>query len=199
MDEDKISNRIKFLLKDLGLSQSHLAHKLGIKVQYLNRLLISGASTSKYLSAIAQALDVTPEYLLTGNSKPVILVDDEHLRMLIRSKFILSEDEKTQTLNLLVKSDSTKVFFAYELKSPIDNIIKAGSVLVFSTNLPKKKLNDEIFIVSSKVAQSFIVGKYIAKQHALLNLHGQYSLQPNDLFIGQAIQVTFYLDVQDDQ
>lgn len=61
-------DRIKELCKDLKMNQQALADAVGIKEDTVsNWFRRKSASYSKYLPQIAEALDTTTEYLLTGN------------------------------------------------------------------------------------------------------------------------------------
>lgn len=196
MVEDKVSKRIKSTLKDLGLKQAHLATKLGMKPQVLSRLLISGASKSRYLTKIAQALDVTEEYLRDGNAKPVYLMDDLNLKKLIlaKFKFTTQEDIDFVTKDLMIKSDKKGLYIGYELQIALDETMEVGTIVVFSTNMPKRKKQGEIYMVLSSVSQSFIIGKYSEEKLCLVNLKGSYAIQSNDQLIGVAIQMLVYVN-----
>lgn len=65
-----IGTRIKTLRREVGLSQANLAKKLNINIQQLARYEAGGSIPSAFLlSKIAEALEVSIDYLVTGYDK----------------------------------------------------------------------------------------------------------------------------------
>lgn len=197
MEEDVVSQRVIELLEATGTKQSRLAEKLGIQRQALSRILKSGVAKSKHFPRIVNELGVTKEYLIFGNKKPALFVDNAQLKKLVQNNFVISEENKSQFKDFLINSELDSVFFAHELKISIDDVIKSGSLIIYAsiTNEPKKF--KEIYILLSAINQSFIVGKYSkeGEDEYLVNKNGRYLVQSNDIFVGLAIQVMLYLGV----
>lgn len=196
MEIGNISKRIKLLLKESGIKQSYLADKLGMQRQALSRLLNSDTVKSKYFSEIANFLGVSPEYLILGDKKPVIFVDDISLKSLIKRGFNLSEDEKKNIENFYISSNQDHLFIAHKLKSPIDNRFPEGSLLIYTTKQNLVKKENKIYIILSGLNSSFIVGKYYMNEYnqaVIHNENGSYLIQQNDLFVGEAVQAILFL------
>lgn len=196
MQEEHISQRIKTLLKEAGIKQAHLADKLGIHRQAVHRLLGSEISKSKYFSEIANVLGVSEEYLILGDKKGVLFVDDEYLKKLIANKFSLTAEDKDHMEYLAIHSKKACCFFANKLKFAIDHCLKAGSLIIYAAEVSEQKQEGEIFILLSAINQSFIVGRYSAKQglEYLVNENGKYIVQESDMFVGIAVQIVIYLE-----
>lgn len=68
-----VGNRIEERLLKLGLSQSELARRVGVKQPTINALIRGGNTTSKHLHRIAAELETSPAYLAgeTDDDAPV--------------------------------------------------------------------------------------------------------------------------------
>lgn len=65
-----VGMRIERRLTDLGLSQSELARRVGLKPTTINSLVRGSSGSSKHLHTIARALDTTINYLIGVTSDP---------------------------------------------------------------------------------------------------------------------------------
>ncbi len=196
MENDNISKRIKLLLKESGIKQSYLADKLGVQRQAISRLLNSKVIKSKYFSEIASVLGVSTEYLILGDRKPIVFVDDLALKNLITRNFILSEEEKINADNFYLKSNLNCTFFAYKLNSSIDSCFPKDSLLIYAAKQKISTEESKIYILLSNINYSFIVGKYSKNeygQEVLKNENGSYLIQENDVIVGQAVQAILFL------
>lgn len=65
-----IGERIKDRMEELGLSQSELARRVGVRQPTISRLLLGEAAGSKHLHVIARELGTTPQYLTGETDDP---------------------------------------------------------------------------------------------------------------------------------
>lgn len=104
-----LSDRVKFARQRLNISQAHLAHMIGVSQGTIGHIESGRNKGSKWVVAIAKALNVTVEWLLYGDitpaSDPFILLDTkEYLslppenRITIEKK-IIQEIEKEKDKN----------------------------------------------------------------------------------------------------
>jgi len=68
-EEENLSERLKFSLKILGLSQTELANKINVKPQIIQYLCQGSAEKSKFTFDIAEALNIDVSWLATGKGK----------------------------------------------------------------------------------------------------------------------------------
>lgn len=73
VDMSGVGDRIEERLTKLGISQSELARRVGVKQPTINALIRGGNTTSKHLHRIAAELETSPAYLAgeTDNDAPV--------------------------------------------------------------------------------------------------------------------------------
>lgn len=100
MDKMSISERVKAEAARCGISLESLADKLGIDYSTLWRRCNGRIRLDvKFLEKIAEALDISPSYLLDGSMIAEISSDDEtNLLFLYRS---LSNEKKEQILRIM--------------------------------------------------------------------------------------------------
>ena len=63
-------DRIKSLMGDLGINQSQLADRVGVKQPSIGRILSGETKTSRHLRNIARELETSPEYLTGETDDP---------------------------------------------------------------------------------------------------------------------------------
>jgi transcriptional regulator with XRE-family HTH domain len=66
---DSISKRLKFIIQDSGIKQSHMAKKLGITKGAVSYILNSDVKSSKNAKRLAKELNVNEKWLLTGEGE----------------------------------------------------------------------------------------------------------------------------------
>ena len=73
-DESKgnlsVSDRLRFLMDNLGIKQVHLANKLGITPQAIHQLCSGSQQFSKHTPQIAKILNANEMWLQTGEGEP---------------------------------------------------------------------------------------------------------------------------------
>ena len=65
---DTLSTRLKYARKKKKLTQQQLAEKVGIKQQAVQRIETNRVHSTSYIVQLAQALNVTPEWLALGET-----------------------------------------------------------------------------------------------------------------------------------
>ncbi len=68
LDLDTSAKRLKYVIEQSGIKQSHIAKKLGVTRGAVHYILNSGVKNSKSAKKIAAVLGVDPEWLETGIS-----------------------------------------------------------------------------------------------------------------------------------
>ena len=73
-DESKgnqsVSDRLRFLMDNLGIKQVHLANKLGVSPQAIHQLCSGSQQFSKHTPQIAKILNANEAWLQTGEGEP---------------------------------------------------------------------------------------------------------------------------------
>lgn len=67
-----VSDRLRFLMDNLGIKQVHLANKLGVTPQAIHQLCSGKQQFSKHTSQIAKILNANEAWLQTGAGEPFI-------------------------------------------------------------------------------------------------------------------------------
>lgn len=66
-----VGDRIRKRMAELGLSQSELARRVGVRQPTISRLLLGEAAGSRHLHVIARELATTPQYLTGETDDPL--------------------------------------------------------------------------------------------------------------------------------
>jgi len=113
-----LGTRIQHLRKGLNLSQTDLANKVGISYAQIGRYETKGAQPpAEILKKIADTLDTTVDFLISGNSEEkakATLKDSEVLRQ-FKAVDSLPENDKTALLRVIsgfIRDCSTKQAYA---------------------------------------------------------------------------------------
>ncbi|WP_133408156.1 LexA family protein [Parashewanella tropica] len=69
---NKLSERIEYVLKSVGLTQTELAHRLGVKQQAISRVCRGQTQNSTFLLPMCDELGVDPTWLTTGVGEPFL-------------------------------------------------------------------------------------------------------------------------------
>lgn len=104
---NSLPDRIKFARKKLNISQTDLADIIGVSQGTIGHIESGRSKDSKWIIAIAKALNVTVEWLVYGNScfptsNPFILLDTKDYLSLPKKnrlsieKFIIKEITKNK-------------------------------------------------------------------------------------------------------
>ena len=97
-----IGERIAFLLKQRKISQKDLAYMVGVTESALSRYISNEREPKlEVLANIATALDTTVDYLAKGEDPKTDF--DEIYRLVARSSYALSQDEKMKIIEAVMK------------------------------------------------------------------------------------------------
>lgn len=69
---ETVSDRLRFLMENLGIKQVHLANKLGVSPQAIHQLCSGKQQFSKHTPQIAKILNANETWLQTGAGEPFI-------------------------------------------------------------------------------------------------------------------------------
>lgn len=104
IDLDSISKRLKFIMKDMGIKQTHMAKKLGITRAAVSYILNSDVKSSKNAMRLAEKLNVNKQWLLTG-----------------LGEIYKSEDKVKASSAVSVEGHLVPVYYVEQLKLPAAN------------------------------------------------------------------------------
>jgi DNA-binding Xre family transcriptional regulator len=173
---DSFGDRVTHLLKEMRLTKTWLADRIGISKQNINYLL-HYASKPRYLSEIAQALDVRAEWLSTG-SGPINMLKDNTRHFHIIPLFTYQgfndhtsnvSDTSTADAGLLAEVDMPKQAFAIRLEHDLgEPMFSAGNTLIF---IPETNANYTGYKLTSMQHDNKLVLKHtdINQQRVLYN------------------------------
>lgn len=100
---EKIGERITILLKEKHLTQKDLSLMIGVTESALSRYISNEREPKlETLANLATALDTTIDYLMTG-AKPQTDFDEIY-RLVARSSYTLSETQKMQIIDAVLKN-----------------------------------------------------------------------------------------------
>jgi len=68
MNNEKLADRVAQLRKSKGLSQTDLGNLVGVVWQNIQNVELGKVTRPRYLEDLARALDVSVDYLLSGNT-----------------------------------------------------------------------------------------------------------------------------------
>lgn len=68
MSNEKLADRVAQLRKSKGLSQTDLGNLVGVVWQNIQNVELGKVTRPRYLEDLARALDVSVDYLLSGNT-----------------------------------------------------------------------------------------------------------------------------------
>ncbi|KTD32187.1 hypothetical protein Lnau_3098 [Legionella nautarum] len=182
------SDQIKKKIKETGIKQVHLAKKLGISPQHLNKILAKKQEKSQYLPKIAEIL---------GMEESLVEFDKIINIPILTEKFIKSlsdglssfEDLKHLTFKTWPSIISDEYyFFGYELTECINSQIIKDDLLIFSTLLPID-MAGKIGIAFIKNKKLIFIGKlkYNQKNLVIYNENDCFDFRKGDQLLGVAI------------
>ena len=172
--EITFGNRVLLILEQQKRSKSWLANEIGLSKQAINYLLYH-SSSCKHVNEIATALEVRPEWLLSGEGSiqnysgidnsilqiPIIPFNDIHLINKTNPVVL------TNSFTHLLSSTSTNCF-ATTLENPsMEPLFNRGTLLIFDSLLKPKNADYVIFSINKdkdieiNFRQYFIDGKDI--------------------------------------
>lgn len=106
MTQIKLSDRIKQLRKVKGISQTEMAHDIGISYSQYSRYEVRDAQPpAEVLNRIADCLNTTVDFLLNGNN-------DQKAQATLKDSELIRQFQELETLPEQEKSSITKVISA---------------------------------------------------------------------------------------
>jgi len=100
---EKLGERIAALLKERHISQKDLAMMVGVTESALSRYINNEREPKlEVLANLATALDTTVDYLMTGAKAKTTF--DEIYRLVARSSYTLSETQKMQIIEAVMRN-----------------------------------------------------------------------------------------------
>ena len=100
---EKMGERIATLLKEMNISQKDLAMMIGVTESALSRYINNEREPKlEVLANLATALDTTVDYLTTGLKPETDF--DEIYRLVARSSYSLTEAQKMQIIEAVMKN-----------------------------------------------------------------------------------------------
>lgn len=130
------SDIIKEKIKEAGVKQVHLAKKLGISPQHLNKILAKNQDRSQYLPKIAEILGLDSISAGLNNITSIPILSEKSLKSFATGSISFEELEQA-TLQLwpsIVQEDYC--FFGYRLVENINSQLFKNDLLIFSSSLP---------------------------------------------------------------
>ena len=204
MQVESTGTRIKKAIKNSGIKLTHIADKLGVTPPQLAQIFKNTTGRSKYLSHIAEILNVSEKWLETGtlNARLYIaqILDVQDLLSLFEDgSAALHIDELSSAVfdSIPIYSDDTHYQFGFKISEPITDDIRVNDILIIDTFLPlKTNLNAQILIVFSKSQKALVIGKANLKEPTdpldkmiITNNQGAYLFLQDDLIVGVCDQV----------
>ena len=182
--EESLSNRLTYALRILGVSQSELARRLGIKPQAIQYLCASQAKKSKFAFHIADALGINSDWLIAGkgrmtdadnasikNSVKIPVIDWSNIRKWV--------EEKNYSVNVShyinTQLDSPEHFYGLKmLDASMSPRFEVGTLLIVDPVVSAQE-NDYV-IVSTRFSDQPIVRQLVKKDNKFILLPSNISL-----------------------
>lgn len=161
--EEKFKDRLSYLIESKGISKSWLAEKLGISRQALNYLL-KHSNKPKYVDEISDILDISPQWLETGEGTVRLNKNTESGLCKIP---VINDETSSQYINgvdvgcseYILIDGNQENFIAFKISN--DSIFPPfieGTILVFDKNIKYK--HGDYLLISDK-DNNFFVRKVI--------------------------------------
>jgi len=196
---DNLSTRLKAAIEKLGVSQSELAKKIGVKPQTIQYLCTSNAEWSKFTFEIAHALDLNPEWLATGKGAMLAQIAKpmhDQIAIPILEKhnvFPFLEGKKMLSKKYISGEFKNKNCFGIEVgdKSLWPQLDEKTIVILDPAKEPK---NNELVLVHLNEVNTFVVRKLViagkTKRLLPLNLsmYTEIKMSVLDKYIGSVIE-----------
>ena len=130
------SDIIKDKIKEAGVKQVHLAKKLGISPQHLNKILAKNQDRSQYLPKIAEILGLDAISAGLNNITSIPILSEKALKSLVKGSILFEELEQTTDQSWPSTVQEDYYFFGYRLVENINSQLFKNDLLIFSSSLP---------------------------------------------------------------
>lgn len=130
------SDIIKDKIKEAGVKQVHLAKKLGISPQHLNKILAKNQDRSQYLPKIAEILGLDVISAGLNNITSIPILSEKALKSLAKGSILFEELEQKTVQSWPSTVQEDYYFFGYRLVENINSQLFKNDLLIFSSSLP---------------------------------------------------------------
>lgn len=187
---DTPSDFIKEKIKETGIKQVHLAKKLGISPQHLNKILAKNQDKSQYLPKIAEILGLEPTSVGLNNIKSIPILTASTLRSFSDGTIAFEQLEQSTFKSWPSNIQEDYYFFCYELVENIHSQLVKNDLLIFSSSLPCD-MTGRIGIAFIKDKALIFIGtlKYNGKTIIIYNEQDCFEFQTGDQLIGIAVHL----------
>jgi transcriptional regulator with XRE-family HTH domain len=184
------SDIIKDKIKEAGIKQVHLAKKLGISPQHLNKILAKNQDRSQYLPKIAEILGLDAISAGLNNITAIPILSEKILKSLAKGSISFEELEQTTIQSWPSTIQEDYYFFGYRLVENINSQLFRNDLLIFSSSLPCD--------MSGRIGLAFIedkglifIGtlKYNRKTITIYNERDCFEFKAADQLIGIAVHL----------
>lgn len=201
MQVESTGVRIKKAIKDSGIKSTHIASKLGIAPPQLAQIFKNTTGRSKYLSRLAEILNVSEKWLETGtlNARIYIaqLLDEQDIISLCEdSPDCLLLDELTQAVfdSVPIYSEDSHYKFAFRVQENLTDHIFSNDIMIVDTFIPLDAIQKkQVLIIYSKAQKKLAIGTAHPHEsmHKLIvtTKTGAYLFNRGDLVLGVCEQV----------
>lgn len=202
--KENLSTRLVHAMATLGMSQSELARRIGIKPQAIQYLCTSNASRSKFAFDIADALGINIDWLLTGQGKmkekdaydhvtKIPIIEPENICKWIDSNEQYSVESYYSTMQQIYLD---KKCYAIKINdSSMAPRFEIGTVLIVDPSLSPNE--NDFVVVFTDLSKTPIVRHLIKKNDRFilmpinLNLYKEIYMKNEYRFLGVVRQI-FY-------
>lgn len=181
------SDIIKEKIKEAGIKQVHLAKKLGISPQHLNKILAKNQDRSQYLPKIAEILGLDAISAGLNNITSIPIVSEKTLKSLAKGSILFEALEQT-TAQLWPSTVQEDYFFCYRLVENINSQLFKNDLLIFSSSLPCE-MTGRIGLAFIEDKGLIFIGtlKYNRKTIMIYNERDCFEFKIGDQLIGIAV------------
>lgn len=191
MDEslhDTLSERVKEKIKESGIKQAHLANKLGVSPQHLNKILTKGQRKNQYMPQIAKILGMDDPEKPPVKTIPILTENDFKSLLVNVALFEEINSAVAKSWPSFIREDY--YFFGYELTENSSSKLIKDDLLIFSSCIPLN-ITGRIGIALIKETSSIFIGplKNNKKTITIYNEHDCIEFKSGDLLLGIGIHL----------
>lgn len=182
------SDIIKDKIKEAGVKQVHLAKKLGISPQHLNKILAKNQDRSQYLPKIAEILGLDAISAGLNNITSIPILSEKTLKSLAKGSILFEELEQTTVQSWPSTVQEDYYFFGYRLVENINSQLFKNDLLIFSSSLPCD-MTGRIGLAFIENKELIFIGtlKYNRKTIMIYNERDCFEFKIGDQLIGIAV------------
>lgn len=184
------SDIIKEKIKETGIKQVHLAKKLGISPQHLNKILAKNQDKSQYLPKIAEILGLVAISIGSNAIKSIPILVENTLKSLAKGSLLFEKLEETTVPSWPSNIKEDYYFFGYKLAENINSQLFKNDLLIFSSSLPCD-MTGRIGLAFIEDKGLIFIGslKYHRKTIIIYNERDCFEFKLGDQLIGVAVHL----------